>query len=143
MLVRGLLPAEIAPVEMIGEAECWRALGNAPFGRLAVQAADGVDIFPVNFTVNNNAIYLRSAPGSKLVDIAHASSVAFEVDGSHGPEHWSVVVRGTAERLIRDSDIHGSGVLQLKTFTASEKHNYVRIVPSSISGRRFSATPHR
>ncbi len=143
MPLRGLLPEEIAAVDTMSTAECWRALNDAPFGRLAVGAADGVDIFPVNFAVNSEAIYLRSAPGSKLVDIAHSSSVAFEVDGADGEEHWSVVVRGIAERLIHDRDIHGSGVLQLKTVTSTAKHNYVRITPTSISGRRFSATPHR
>jgi uncharacterized protein len=135
----GLLPEEIARFESLSETECWQALADAPYGRLAVRAKDGVDIFPVNVTVNKRAIYFRSAPGSKLVDIVHASSVAFEVDGSQGLEHWSVVVRGTAERLIHDSDIRASGVLGLATLTSSSKWNYVRITPSSISGRRFTA----
>lgn len=110
----------------------------ARIGRLGVSSDGGVDIFPVNFLVTDQVIYIRSAPGSKLVDITYASSVAFEADGSNGRTHWSVVVRGIAERMCVDSDIQKSGVLELSTMTSSAKWNYVRITPFSISGRRFT-----
>lgn len=128
-----------ASLNQLSEDQCWAALRGAPVGRLAVRAADGLDMFPVNFTVHEHAIYIRTAPGSKLVDIATTSSVAFEADGSKGDDYWSVVIRGTAERLSRDSDIVESGVLGLKTVSAPPKWNFVRITPTVISGRRFTS----
>jgi len=138
-----LKPDEVPEVEYLAQDECWVLLAAAPMGRLGVRADGGVDIFPVNFAVNDGAIYIRSAPGSKLVDIAHASSVAFEVDGSRRRTHWSVVVQGTAERMSLDSDIQTSGVLELPTMTSSAKWNYVRIAPFSVSGRRFTTDRRR
>jgi nitroimidazol reductase NimA-like FMN-containing flavoprotein (pyridoxamine 5'-phosphate oxidase superfamily) len=138
-----LKPEEVPEVEVLTESECWSALEKAPIGRLAVRAGDGVDVFPVNFTITDQVIYLRSAPGSKLVDIAHASSVAFEADGSRRRRHWSVVVHGTAERLSDESDIRQSGVLDLPTMTSSAKWSYVRITPHSISGLRFKSRRDR
>jgi nitroimidazol reductase NimA-like FMN-containing flavoprotein (pyridoxamine 5'-phosphate oxidase superfamily) len=129
----------VASLDRLSEQQCWAALGEATVGRLAVRAADGVDMFPVNFTVHEHSIVIRTAPGSKLVDIAAASSVAFECDGTRGHDYWSVVVRGTAERLYRDSDIEQSGVLQLATVTPAATWNFIRITPTTVSGRRFTS----
>jgi nitroimidazol reductase NimA-like FMN-containing flavoprotein (pyridoxamine 5'-phosphate oxidase superfamily) len=130
---------EVPDVDVLTADESWALVDAAPIGRLAVRAGDGIDIFPVNFTVRERTLYFRSAPGSKLVDITHASAVAFEIDGEHRRTHWSVVVQGTAERMSFDTDIEASGVLDLETMTSSAKWNYVRIVPTSVSGRRFKA----
>ncbi len=135
--VNGLLPDEIADVEQLDVATCWSLLRSETIGRLAVRTSTGVDIFPVNFLVTGAMIFIRSAPGSKLVDIANEPEVAFETDGKHGRTRWSVVAKGTAERMPYDTDIHDSGVLELRTLTSSAKWNYVRIVPASITGRRF------
>ena len=132
-----LTPEETARVDELSPDKCWKLLEKAPVGRLAARSEDGVDIFPVNFIVKDHVVYIRSAPGSKLVDIAHASSVAFEADGSRRRTHWSVVIHGEATRMSYDADIVDSGILDLPTATSSSKWNYIQIVPSSITGRRF------
>lgn len=133
----GLVPEEVSEVETLSDDECWSFLASASIGRLAVSAGGGVDIFPVNFGIVDRAIYLRSAPGSKLIDIVRAPRVAFEADGAGRHTRWSVVVKGVAERMSSASDIEASGVLQLATMTSSAKWNYLRISPGSITGRRF------
>ena len=134
------MTSQTAHLDELSDEQCWLALRTAVVGRLAVRSGEGVDVFPVNFTAFENAIYLRSAPGSKLVAITDSPSVAFEVDGSHGSErYWSVVLRGTAERLANDSEITASGVLDLPTSTPTAKWNFVRITPTAISGRRFTS----
>ncbi len=130
-------PEEIPDVEELDADACWVLMESTEIGRLAARAGDGVDIFPVNFTVKDQAVFIRSAPGSKLVDIARAPSVAFEIDGSLPGSYWSVVIHGQAERMSYDTDIVGSGVLELSTMTSSAKWNYIRITPTSITGRRF------
>ena len=133
-----LHPEEIPDVAVLDEDECWSLLEAETTGRLGVRTTEGVDIFPVNFQVTDRAIFLRSAPGSKLRDISRESQVAFEIDAHHGPHFWSVVVHGVAERMAFDDDIQASSVLELATLTSSAKWNYIRIAPSDISGRRFS-----
>ena len=125
-------------VEQLGTAECWRLLERSSLGRLAVEGAGGVpDVFPVNFTVHSGAIYLRSAPGSKLMTIAARPAVAFEIDGEDPRFHWSVVVKGAARRLDSDAEIHESGVEALVSASPTAKHNFICISPSSVTGRRF------
>jgi uncharacterized protein len=119
--------------------QCWSMLEKESFGRLAVSTSSGVDIFPINFLVHERALYFRTGPGSKLIDIAHDQLVAFEVDGTHAGRRWSVVVRGEAKRLSSDAEIEASGVRELHTATPSAKHNYVRIHATAVSGRQFSA----
>jgi nitroimidazol reductase NimA-like FMN-containing flavoprotein (pyridoxamine 5'-phosphate oxidase superfamily) len=125
-------------VEHLGTAECWRLLERNSLGRLAVEGSGGVpDVFPVNFTVHSGAIYLRSAPGSKLMDIAARPGVAFEIDGEDPLFHWSVVIKGSARRLDSDDEIHASGVESLVSASPTLKEDYIAITPSSVTGRRF------
>ncbi len=120
----------------LSDEECWALLARTKIGRLAVVVDDGVDIFPVNYLARGGAIYFRSAPGSKLMDVTTNPAVAFEIDGKRLGRHWSVVVRGAANRLDRDDEIEASGVLNLQTQTPAVKDNYVRITPVSVTGRR-------
>jgi len=96
-----------------------------------------VDIFPVNYFVHDEAILFRTAPGSKLVNIALNPTVAFEVDGVDTRWHWSVVIHGTAEHLGSEAEIIDSGVMDLVSWSPTAKYNYVRITPSDINGRRI------
>jgi len=132
-----LNPEELPEVKQLSEAECWEALAGERIGRLAVTADDGVDIFPVNFMVNDRELFFRSAPGSKLSAISHSPAVAFETDGVHFLTHWSVVVRGTARRMSDEAEIIDAGIQDLSTMTTSDKWNYVRITPTSVTGISF------
>lgn len=123
--------------DMLDDETCWRLLEQADYGRLGLRARHGVDVFPVNFRVHEQAVYLRSAPGSKMIDLTEDPRVAFEIDGSDGEQVWSVVIHGRAKRLDSDPEIERSGVLQLDAWQPGEKFNYVRIVPERITGRRF------
>jgi nitroimidazol reductase NimA-like FMN-containing flavoprotein (pyridoxamine 5'-phosphate oxidase superfamily) len=125
-------------IENLGTAQCWHLLEAGAMGRLAVQGAEGVpDVFPVNYTVHSGSIYLRTAPGSKLMKITERPGVAFEVDGQDGVSHWSVVIKGSARRLDSDEEIHESGVEKLVTASPTSKNDFVAITVGSITGRRF------
>jgi len=117
--------------------ECWPLLQSQVLGRLAVRTDTGVDIFPVNYLVHDSAVFFRTAPGSKMMDLTKEPQVAFESDGRTGQRYWSVVMHGAAQRLSSDAEIEESGVMTLRTWSATEKFNYVRIVPTTITGRRF------
>jgi nitroimidazol reductase NimA-like FMN-containing flavoprotein (pyridoxamine 5'-phosphate oxidase superfamily) len=130
--------AAVSGVRILDEEECWRLLSARNLGRFAVKVADGVDVFPINYLAHNQELFFRSAPGSKLVDLTLAPNVAFEIDGEHARHVWSVVVHGTARRLASDQEIEDSGIQLLETWHPSEKYNYVRISPDSVSGRSFA-----
>ena len=124
-------------IENVTEEVCWELLETEQIGRLAVTAKDGVDIYPIDYLVANGVIYFRSAPGRKLINLTADPTVAFEADGTVDRQRWSVVVRGTANRMDSDSEIEASGVNQLKSHSPTTKWNYVQITPSTITGRRF------
>lgn len=130
-------------VEAIDTVECWRLLQRASIGRFAVEGADGApDVFPMNYLVREGAIYVRSAPGGKLRSVADRPGIAFEIDGASPTHYWSVVVRGTARRLDDDTEIEASGVLELTSLSPTPKHDFLRITPKTVTGRRF-ARHHR
>ncbi len=125
-------------VEHLKTAECWRLIEAGSFGRLAVEGLDGIpDVFPLNYTVHDGSIYIRSAPGSKLMAIAVHPVAAFEIDGEQDGFRWSVVLRGSARRLAIDKEIRESGVQSLVSSSPTAKYNYICVTPSSVSGRRF------
>jgi nitroimidazol reductase NimA-like FMN-containing flavoprotein (pyridoxamine 5'-phosphate oxidase superfamily) len=128
-------------IEYLAADECWAYLSRASLGRLAVLAHDGVDIFPVNFLSDGASLFLRSAPGEKLVAITANPLVAFEVDGEEDGARWSVVLKGTAARLDSDLEIEESGVLGLYTLSPTQKWNYVQVSPAVVTGRRFREVP--
>lgn len=144
-----LAHAETAPepashgVEELDTVECWRLLQHSSVGRFAVEGPGGIpDVFPMNYLVREGAIFVRSAPGGKLASIAKRPGIALEIDGASALHYWSVVVRGVAHRMSIDAEIESSGVLALASLSPTPKHDFLRITPSSVTGRRF-ARHHR
>ncbi|MCE7481816.1 pyridoxamine 5'-phosphate oxidase family protein [Microbacterium profundi] len=125
-------------VERLPTAECWRLMGRAGLGRLAVDGADGApDVFPVNYLVHSGSVFFRTAPGSKLTDVTVHPAVALEVDGDSVASRWSVVIRGDTHRLDTEDAIEESGIRALVSFDPTSKQNFIRLTPGSITGRRF------
>jgi nitroimidazol reductase NimA-like FMN-containing flavoprotein (pyridoxamine 5'-phosphate oxidase superfamily) len=136
---------EAGTMEILDVQQCWELLASVEVGRLAVSVAGDVDIFPLNFAIDDGAIVFRSAEGTKLVEVVMAGRVAFEVDG-YEPAHgraWSVVLKGNADLLDRFSDIYRVQDLPLFPWNASPKERFVRIVPDQLSGRRFTVAQTR
>lgn len=125
-------------VEDLDTAQCWRLLETVTLGRLAVEGHDGrPDVFPVNYLVHNGNLFIRSAPGAKLRGIAKHPAVAFEIDGETTRYHWSVVMRASAHRMDTDADIEASGILDLESSSPTTKDNFIRLIPDTVTGRRF------
>jgi len=130
-------------VERLSASECWEYLEQAEFGRLAVIHADGgPDVFPVNHLAHEGALFIRTARDAKLVHIAAHPLVAYEVDDVTGDPVWSVVVRGRAERVMRDDEIRDSGVRGLASWSPTSKFFAVKVTASAVTGRRFPRDAH-
>lgn len=125
------------------DAECWSALGSSGIGHLALRAEPvGVNIYPVNYLVADRQVLFKSAPGTKLTELADHPFVALQVEKLVTGCWFSVLVKGRAERLAFDEDIESSGILELDTAQGGDKFNYVRIHPDAVVGRTFPDSSH-
>lgn len=121
----------------------WQLLRSTSLARIAATAAGLVDIFPINYAVadDERALYFRTAPGTKLLELAINDRVALEIDGHDAVEAWSVVVKGRAERVERQSEMDAAEKLGLEPWIPTLKYRWVRIQPTEITGRRFALGP--
>lgn len=125
------------PVTVLDDAECWRRLGGQSVGRVVTRVGDVIDIYPVNYATDGEAVVLRTAEGNKLAELLISSEVLFEVDEHSDTEAWSVIVRGKARRLETEAEIAEAEALPLKPLVPTVKRNFVRIEAASVSGRSF------
>lgn len=135
------------PLEQLSESECWSLLRTVDVGRLATPTASGgVDVFPVNHVVDQGSVVFRTAVGNKLTHALDATEVAFEADNAaltfdlhaeRGDDPWSVVMHGTAELITRPTELFDSFELTVRPWHDSDKPYFVRLVPTTVSGRRF------
>lgn len=133
-----------SPVTELTESECLGLLRDAEIGRLAVQLPDGgVDIFPVNFVLDDDRVLMRTAGGTKLDSLTEQPLVAFEADHFDYFEHiaWSVVIKGWATLVDDHDELFGLLNVEMDTWHPERKPFFVRITPSVTTGRRF--TIHR
>ena len=133
-------------LEEVERDECLELLQTQSIGRLAV-ADHGYyppHIVPVNFTIEGDSVVFRSDPGLKFrLSVLAEHSVSFEVDSIDRDGHmaWSVVVQGRAELLAQD-DIDGMAYGSfLHPWAPGERSEWIRIVPYTITGRRFRKVP--
>ncbi|MBU4465873.1 MAG: pyridoxamine 5'-phosphate oxidase family protein [Actinobacteria bacterium] len=128
-------------VRSLSADECWAVLDRAALGRLALAVGGEIDIFPVNFIVDQGSLLFRTAPGSKLAELSANPHVAFEVDEHDDRTAASVVVKGEAERIEHQDDIDAADALGLTPWIPTLKYRWVRIIPASVSGRGFLRAP--
>jgi hypothetical protein len=139
MMSNDIVPA----AEILDPEECWRLLGEALVGRLAVIVDDHPDIFPVNYKVDDHSLIFSTGEGTKQKAIDTGTPVALESDrvSAEFGTAWSVVVKGRAERAASADQVTGSVRRALFPWQGVGKDYLVRIVPDSITGRRYTLTP--
>lgn len=128
-------------VEQLDAEACQLLLRTHNLGRLALVAADRVDIFPVNYLVFDDDVYFRTAPGSKLEALGEKAEVAFEVDGRGRRRVWSVVVHGTARPVADEEVVQSTRISRMPTDLPGKKNHYVQIESTEITGRTFTGAP--
>ncbi|SDH63182.1 Nitroimidazol reductase NimA, pyridoxamine 5'-phosphate oxidase superfamily [Leifsonia sp. 98AMF] len=133
------------PVQELDRAECRELLKQGVLGRLATAVGGEVDIFPVNYYSDGDSILIRTAPGTKLLELTVHSAVAFETDGYTDEEAWSVVAHGPARQLEHQAEIDEADRAPLQPWVPTLKYRYIHIDITALSGRRFrrSAEPER
>jgi nitroimidazol reductase NimA-like FMN-containing flavoprotein (pyridoxamine 5'-phosphate oxidase superfamily) len=125
--------------------ECWRLLRGVSIGRLGVWTERDPGIFPINYIVDGETVVFRSGDGTKLRAALGGSPVALEADAvdTGSGIAWSVVLTGHASEMERTEETLNTVGKLLFPWHPGQKDHFVRIVPSTVSGRRFTVTPPR
>jgi len=132
--------ADGAPVmEEMDDEECIALLGRHRFGRLAVVVEGAPLVFPVNYVFSGGRVAIRTDEGSKLTAAA-LGQVAFEIDEADPSDRtgWSVIVRGVGFDITDSIDQISESMREfpVETWAPGAKAHWIRIEPSSVSGRR-------
>jgi len=133
---------EPAGITSLAPHECWQLLRTVSVGRLAVWVVDHPDIFPINFTVDHGTLVFRTGKGTKLTAALAGNPVAVEADGVDPATGiaWSVVIKGEASAIVAIADVLDSAGLPLFPWQEGRKDHFLRITPTSVTGRRFKVT---
>ena len=128
------------PTEVLDAGTCWDLLRGVSVGHLAVLVNGYPEVFPVNYKVDHESLVFRTGEGTKLRAAGGPLAVALEADGHDAAKAWSVLVKGKAVILEPSEELMKGAGLTLFPWQAGEKEHFVRIVPNSVTGRRFSIT---
>ncbi len=126
-----------SPIHVMSQDECWERLREQEFGRLAFHLSGEVHITPINYAADGERLLFRTAEGNKLLGVVMDKDIAFEIDDHVDETAWSVIVRGYARRLQTSEDIERAESSRLRSWLPTVKDNFVEIIPTEITGRRF------
>jgi nitroimidazol reductase NimA-like FMN-containing flavoprotein (pyridoxamine 5'-phosphate oxidase superfamily) len=119
---------------------CWMLLTRVPIGRVGFIFEGAPKVLPVNHAVDERTVVFRTGMSTILHTLGEGSPVAFEVDGADSTAEtgWSVVVEGRVVEL-HDPDERARLVdLGLHPWAAGERDHWMRIVPTTVTGRAIS-----
>lgn len=136
------LATDRAGLEILHLGDCFLLLASVPVGRVGFLAGGEVVMLPVNFLVDGQDVVFRTGAGSKLSSVEVGRYVGFEADSYDAATRagWSVVVNGLAEIVDSDEEAARLDALGLTSWGgAAAGRVWVRIRPTSISGRRIPA----
>ena len=136
------LATDRAGLEILHLGDCFGLLESVPVGRIGFLAGGEVVILPVNFRVDGQDVVFRTGSGSKLSAVEVGQYVGFEADAydSATGTGWSVVVNGLAEIIDAAEEVARLDALGLASWGGADPGRvWVRIRPSSITGRRIAA----
>ena len=132
-------PTDHAGLEILPFDRCLQLLATVPIGRISFFADGEIVVLPVNHMVDGQDPVFITARGSKLSAAEGQNLVAFEADDydERTQTGWSVLVNGRAQAVYEDAEIQRLSRLGLHSWvTAVERPFWIRIRPTSISGRQ-------
>jgi len=124
----------------LAETECTELLRAGLVGRVAVCTPDGPHILPVNYSVVDDAVVIRTTPYSLLGSNAKGSVLALEVDqfDYEYQRGWSVVARGRCDVVVDPAQLeHIRETWNPITWAKGGRTLYLRMRWTEITGRRL------
>ncbi|MDQ0644676.1 pyridoxamine 5'-phosphate oxidase family protein [Microbacterium murale] len=129
-------------ISELQEQQCRELLTTTTVGRIGFVADERVQIFPVNYAVSGNDLFIRTSSDGLLRRAGDASSlVAFEIDfhDDLAGTGWSVLMHG---RISTMSDEEASSITGREPWAGSERVLPLRFRIESMSGRRVRRDLH-
>jgi nitroimidazol reductase NimA-like FMN-containing flavoprotein (pyridoxamine 5'-phosphate oxidase superfamily) len=121
-------------------SECEALLRAGVAGRVALMSPTGPQIVPLNYSVVDSTIIVRTSPESVLGKYGPDAVLAFEVDGfDHAYQQgWSVVARGRAG-VVRDVTAlkRIAAVWEPRPWASGVRSLFLRIAWTELTGRQL------
>jgi uncharacterized protein len=130
-------PGDLAPID---HDRCLELLADASFVRVAFVTPQGPTVLPVNHLMHGDALYFRTAPGSKLGTAAAGAKVAIEADSGDDLTRtgWSVLVHGSASIVNDPQLIEALHATPFEPWALpAEQAFWVRVELERVAGRRI------
>lgn len=127
-------------VTEIPEAECRQLVEDHGFvGRIAWMGAEGIELMPVNYIADSDAVVFATAPSVRDRIATASGTVVFEVDASYPLEHsgWSVVIRGHASEITGEIAVERLGRGRLRSWAGPVDAVWMSISIEKMTGRRI------
>jgi len=124
----------------LNSLECMTLLCSGVAGRIAVSTPIGPHVVPVNYTVADDAIVVRTAPYSLLGTYGRDSMLAFEIDGldEANERGWSVQARGRAEAVTDRDDLAAVRAnAEPQPWAGGGRALYLRLRWTELTGRKL------
>lgn len=140
-ILGAMIPTQTATQSLIDldRGECLALLASVPVGRLVHAHEVFPCIRPVNFVLKPDGVYLCTADGGEVLQLAEdRAQVVFEADSYDRDAHfgWSVVVLGQLERVRDRFTLDRLADGALSTWTDAGRRQVVRVGLGQLSGRR-------
>jgi nitroimidazol reductase NimA-like FMN-containing flavoprotein (pyridoxamine 5'-phosphate oxidase superfamily) len=132
------------PFELSRE-ECRELLSAGLVGRVAVCTPIGPHIIPVNYSVVEETVIVRTTPYSVLGSHARGSILALEVDHFDYDRHrgWSVLARGRADIVTGAEELQQiKQRWEPRAWAGGTRNLFLRLRWTELSGRRLGAGWH-
>jgi nitroimidazol reductase NimA-like FMN-containing flavoprotein (pyridoxamine 5'-phosphate oxidase superfamily) len=120
--------------------ECGRLLRAGVAGRIAIATPTGPHIIPVNYSVVDDAVVIRTSPYSLLGTHGRDTTLAFEVDqfDYENQRGWSVQARGRGQVVTDQDELdHIKQVWAPQPWAAGSRNLVLRLRWNELSGRRL------
>jgi nitroimidazol reductase NimA-like FMN-containing flavoprotein (pyridoxamine 5'-phosphate oxidase superfamily) len=124
----------------LSAVECESLLRGGVAGRVALSTPSGPHIIPVNYSVVDDAIVVRTSPYSLLGTYGRNTTFAFEID-SFDPARergWSVQARGRIEAVTDRLELNRiREVAEPQPWAGGVRPLHLRLRWNELSGRRL------
>ncbi len=124
----------------LSSSECHSLLRSGGVGRAALSTPNGPHIIPVNYSVVDDAIIVRTSPYSLLGTYGRDTTLAFEIDEFDAVlrRGWSVVARGRAVTVTdRDQLDRIREVAEPQPWVGGGRSLYLRLPWTELTGRKL------
>lgn len=129
----------------LNEWDAWKLASTRSVGRLAHMRDGEIFIFPVNYIIDDEKVFIRTGEDSMVLSASRKpeGSFAFEVDDliAWSKTGWSVLIQGQLTEVTKTDRLPHAMMHRLQPWAGGVREHVLRLDPHSISGRSITARP--